>query len=154
MLRRKSGIILLALFFVLSNAFFVTSSRPIVTTVAPSTVSHNYSTLYMPYIYKRSFLPAALTRCSYASSPSLIIAYNNWRNTVYFCGVGYLAHRINNVNEVYNNAGGTAWVKWYRGPQGHYCSVNGLGGYQDFNPPVRITQIDYGDERPSDSCGS
>lgn len=108
-----------------------------------------------------------LEKCSYHSipnntpiptlntGPNLIVMSNNWRTATYFCGAGYTARNaaIKGVNEVYNNAGGPAWFKWYRNGVAHYCTFSGIGGYQNFSPPVDITQIDYGDSHPSDHCG-
>ncbi|MEO7019983.1 MAG: hypothetical protein ABI234_07535 [Ktedonobacteraceae bacterium] len=108
---------------------------------------------------------SAVVKCTYGPSnvnnpiptvntgPTLMVLNNQWRSTAYFCGVGYLGYRVDNVNEVYNNAGGPAWFKWYRNGVGHYCAFSGIGGYQNFDPPVGITQIDYGDEHTSDDCG-
>lgn len=89
------------------------------------------------------------------NGPTLMVLSDNWRKATYFCGAGYLGlGEINHVNEVYNNAGAPAWFKWYRNGIGHFCAFEGLGSYQNFDPPVRITQIDYGDVHVSDTCGN
>ncbi len=99
---------------------------------------------------------SAMTRCQYTSSPTVIVAHNNWKDTAYFCGAGYLAVKLKNVNEVYNVNGGPLWFKWYGDPIGHYCTLKGdVGEYKNFAHPVTITQIDYGDRHPADNyCGS
>lgn len=89
------------------------------------------------------------------TEPALMVISENWGKITYFCGAGYLGlGAIKHVNEIYNHAGAPAWFKWYRNGVGYFCAFEGLGGYQNFDPPVTITQIDYGDVHASDKCGN
>lgn len=143
MFHRRTWLLVLAFFLVMTSSLFVALPR----TGASSTVA-------LPHA--RGSLPqrSAVNSCAYSPHTEIIVDYNHWSKAAYYCGTGILAHEIDHVNEIYNNGGDTMWVKWYTSPTGHYCALKNLGDYWDFTSPAKITQIGYGDNPPAKSyCG-
>ena len=156
MLYRQPWIVLLLLTLVLT---FLVSPLAFAVSTAPGAYAlstHSLGTR-VPLLEKCAYhdLPSSAPIPTLNTGPNLIVLSNNWRTATYFCGAGYTAREatIHGVNEVYNNGGGPAWFKWYRDGAGYYCAFSGLGGYENFNTPVTITQIDYGDTHLSERCG-
>lgn len=132
------------------GAFFVALPR----TSALSGFTHKPAALVSQH---QQFAPARDTMraggiCKYSADTSVIIDFQKWRNTVYFCGTGFFTHEIDGVNDIYDNGGGPMWVKWYDGPVGYFCSLSGQGAYWVFTKPVKITQISYGSAHDKSYC--
>ena len=91
--------------------------------------------------------------CPYSEKHTVVIIDSNkWTRTVYVCGTGLLAHKIDHANDIYDNGGGPMWVKWSEGSHEHFCSISGLGAYWEFSKPVTIVQIYYGDNHADSYC--
>jgi hypothetical protein len=150
MLRGKKCIIVLALTLALTSTFFITSPRAF----ALSTVQHSHYAVSPPQAHGHPVKPYTLSTCSASSNWNMYIAYNNWNNTYYFCGSGYLLIRIANVQEIYDNGGAPMYVSFYinSGDRG-YCSISGIGAWWDFSAPALIEQVDYGSSYSPSHCG-
>ncbi len=162
MLARQRWCILLVLALVLT---FLASPR--VFAAPGASEVHTQSAFALPSAQGRALHVSVVDTCSYNpnpvsnpiptlnTEPALMVISDNWRKATYFCGSGYKGlGKIENVNEIYDNAGAPVWFKWYRNGVSHFCAFGGLGGYQNFDPPVKVTQVDYGDTHASDRCGS
>jgi hypothetical protein len=151
MLRSKIWLCLMASLLVLTSAFFVVLPRA---AASASSVHQSAATTFQRH-------DLALARqavsedgvCAYSEThTAVIIDFDQWTNTAFFCGTGFLAHEIAHANDIYDNGGGSMWVKWSAGKQEHFCSISGLGAYWEFSKPVKITQIYYGEGHKDSVC--
>ena len=151
MLYPKTWLCVAASLLIFASAFFVAlprvSASPDLAHKPAAPVSQRYTSAPARHALSTGDM------CPYSTvNTAVIVDFDKWNDTAYFCGTGYVGHEIDRANDIYDNGGGPMWVKWYTGSQGHFCSINGPGAYWNFKIPVKITQIDYGNDHTGSYC--